>query len=629
VTAPKPARVGAGLALGLLLASLAVYWLIPHHSEAPAMDELREAPREIAVAPRPATPEREQAQDFEISNPVVPAATPVPVQADGQLSLRWADPLPSRGVAEGLEASLAWMPCRDGETVRPATHLAYLSSPCWTGPAAERLIWTGDVPPGDVEWRVSHLGFEVARGRFVQRVSSGELVLDASGWPSLVVAIRDANGKVPPRATLTLGVSRGEATKSCSTDCDAGEAVFAPLSPQCVYSLRVEAEGFTPFYSSDLAFAPGVHRQRVEAVLQRPASVAGTVVDEADKAVAACEVKLRTFRNEQSQTTDEAGRFHFEGATAGPARVSVKSADRPEVSRTIVLAPDAPPLLLRLPQAAWLEGALVDSAGTSLGGHQPVLGYQEQADETERSSSRFTETDADGRFRLGPFAEGRPISIIHALTGASITVNLGQAATLQVPTKTVKGYQLLLRDVAGQPLPGPVEARIGSATLSTGGKHSVAADGLLQLKGFVLDGQPATLRLQKDGFEDFVLELPSTGTETLTCTLVARGSDPFRVVCQEASGQPLEGVSLRLRREQRQRDLVPDDVGRIVADGVGRPGLLQRFAMTEKDGAASLRIGEWPATTIVATAAGFYPTLMGLSVEPVEPVRIVLRRVED
>jgi hypothetical protein len=157
--------------------------------------------------------------------------------------------------------------------------------------------------------------------------------------------------------------------------------------------------------------------------LRASALIQGHVVDERGIGLAEAEVTAESQDPEDSGLpsslrrwvthTDARGAFGIDGAPIGQILLSarrdgfVSAGDR---GRALVATTRSEPLLLRLYEAMYLSGVVVDARGV------PIPGAQLAARAKSRTSSTVLVSDA-GAFRVGPFPRGESVELIGSADG--------------------------------------------------------------------------------------------------------------------------------------------------------------------------------------------------------------------
>jgi hypothetical protein len=179
-----------------------------------------------------------------------------------------------------------------------------------------------------------------------------------------------------------------------------GHFRIGPL-PESRYLLAVHAEGWLPgLFPSDTLDGP---ESRLELFL--PRGLTGRVLSGGSPA-RGVEVRLEFQSGSGGDTrvvkTDAEGRFLFESLSPDHYRLTAEQGGRSALAQ-FELAGDAPwpEVVLRLGEAFFVEGTVLDDAG------RPVPGAHVSASLSEtRRWAREARTGPDGRYRLGPVEPG-------------------------------------------------------------------------------------------------------------------------------------------------------------------------------------------------------------------------------
>ena len=359
---------------------------------------------------------------------------------------------------------------------------------------------------------------------------------------------------------------------------------------------------------------------------------AGRVVDEGGRGVAAAVVGVHAghfslvemfgnltelFSNLDREpealaqtTTDGRGGFEFASLDPGPLTMTVRAAGYEPLHREVVAAERATeaPLVLRMLAGQVVAGRVVDARGAGLSGAR-VAAVSSESPLAFLYGRSFTQTDADGAFRVDASASTDEVMLLASAPGYAVTmvktppgstgveIVLDRSATLvvrilQAPGgEPIEGASLLLGVSASGALQGDDPQTIVSGVTDATGR--VACDvppGRIQMvMASCADGRFGMWQGGSQGFQNpMLMEGPEDGTIE-----AGRQQMEFRIrdsVIVEGTVRDADGVPV---------------VGARVVGGAGLQ--MARPSYTDGDGRYRVRQNPGGFALLVVRADGFVP----------------------
>lgn len=347
-------------------------------------------------------------------------------------------------------------------------------------------------------------------------------VEDAAGRP-----IAGARVRALPAGEESFGFASSVETRSARD----GKFRLRGLSPGSSWRLQTTAEGFAPGEQPAATGEPGQSPPPVRIVLGPGTTLAGRLLDPADRPVPGVEVVLQPSPEmmgmdwspgEEIRATSGAdGRFHLAHLGAGSLDLRTAHPDFAPAERREIQVPGRTAALdlgdLRLVPAATLEGRVTDEGGAPLAGVS-VSSLVEQDFSRPPVIPETVQTGPDGRFRLRGLTPGQRIDVMAQRPGyvsfEAPGVEVPRAEPLDIVLHAERTLAGRVVDRAGLPV---VQARIlvvKSQEVSLGdgasSSHGLSTAGQTDPEGrFVLTQLEAgllNLRIEASGFRPRTLQ---------------------------------------------------------------------------------------------------------------------------
>lgn len=330
---------------------------------------------------------------------------------------------------------------------------------------------------------------------------SEDVVIRLARGGTLIGRVSTSEGGPVAGATVRL------ADLTRQTTSDALGHFTLPGLTQSSSRLEILADGY-PVLRVDLPpIEPGASTELVDFVLSAGARIVGTVVDASGAGIP--NVRVRAFATladgpiqpwndtRADVRTAPDGAFDLSGLETEslttvlvfehPGSLELRLESSIAAGRTIDLGEIA------LDPGEWIEGVVIDDSDT------PVPRAEVHVGSAEGRTEPTEYADAEGRFRIGPYAVGETIQIDVRVHGQGTVRHRIEA----IPEGGVTGFEIIVgrgprlsgrvTDDLGTPLPG-------MTVRATGDTESLAVsgpDGRFELRG--LDSTPHTVEVDADG----------------------------------------------------------------------------------------------------------------------------------
>ncbi|MGQ0553353.1 MAG: carboxypeptidase-like regulatory domain-containing protein [Planctomycetota bacterium] len=496
---------------------------------------------------------------------------------------------------------------------------------------AGALMWVDRVPEtGHAEWQLNLGSIQLGADEFPLPGDDFEVSFKASDWPTLEVAVRTEHGAPIEGATVLLGLTLGSRREQLTelTDID-GLARFAPLPPQCAYRCEAKAPGYAARLSQEIIFSPTERHVRIILSLNPAVRVAGQVVSAQGGPAAACPVRLEVAGCILDVVANALGRFEFEAAEVGPARLTTRSAHEANISQSIVIEEGNPAYVLRLQRGWDVTGSVIGPAGEPVVGTPVLVEAGKYGSNGAHFSRRTTDTDERGQFRVGPMPE-EPVDVTAVLFNVSTRVEVEAECQLAVPGRSVLRVPLVLKDsTTGLPITGIVRGSIKSgSTISGSSVKRVDAAGRVTVSGMAATDSVAQVLIASAGYESVSVAVPG-GDHVQPMEVSLHRSEDTYLVSSTIDGVAVSDVHVRLTWPASE--LVGEVPLKDMAYTSGQSPSDAHQAMlsgsTNADGLWLLDNTLPTSTQYLATRDGYYPSAGGIDKIRTGPVVIQLQPV--
>src|SRR5664280_2884196 len=372
---------------------------------------------------------------------------------------------------------------------------------------------------------------------------------------------------------------------SAVTGADGAFVLAVPSEPgkEKTFRVRVEGAGVVPVLFEDVYDAAETE-DLGEHTLPHGERVTGVAVDASGKPLAGAEVSLEAgvagdddlaFRVvTRKVVTGEDGRFQFEEASARGNRITIERADLAPTLQTGLKAGTIPrPIVVVAGDP--ITGTVVDA------GKHPVASALARL-ESLKATTRWVETDTEGRFTIPHAPDGRGSIVVDAGDAGwgrkpDVKLPLGEGKALAITLARPASLEgTVVADKTGHVVPRAKVllkannfARLGGA--STRPRTKTAADGTFLIKGMSV-GEYA-LQIRKPGFANERVD-PVKVTE--------KGVDPIAVTL--GPGASLSGIVRRKNGDGAEGFIVRVGGGGGRGAGGGILGGLGTDLATASDG---------------------------------------------